>query len=335
MPHLHNRREFVAGLSIVAATGFLAKSPPAAAEPPPEVTRIRTSAYPKVSDCATPFYAAEELLRLEGFTEVEFIVPANDAEGQRLLPEGKIDIESWDAPILLGLLNKGVPLKVLGGMHAGCLELLAAAHVTSVKDLRGKRVGVNQLNGLTYNLLSLMTAHVGLDPKKEIEWVTTANALDELSAGRIDAFLATPPDPQIARERKIGHVILSTALDRPWSQYYCCLFDANVDFVRNYPVATKRALRALLKSADLCVSDPEGAVRRSEAKGFAASAEYTLQALKDARYGVWRDYDPEDTLRFYALRMKELGMISATPQQIIAEGTDFRFFNELKRELKS
>jgi NitT/TauT family transport system substrate-binding protein len=50
---------------------------------------------------------------------------------------------------------------------------------------------------------------------------------------------------------------------------------------------------------------------------------------------VWRDYDPEDTLRFYTLRMKELGMISGTPQKVIAEFTDFRFFNELKRELKA
>jgi NitT/TauT family transport system substrate-binding protein len=331
MPIIQNRRSVLAGLSAMAA-GLLA--PPAGADPPPEITRIRTAAYPKVSDCATPFYAAEELLRLEGFTEVEFVVPANDAEGLRLLPEGKIDIESWDAPILIGLIDSGVPLKVLGGVHAGCLELLAGRNVASVKELRGKRVGINQLNGLTHKLLRLMAANVGLDTEKEIEWVTTANALDELGGGTIDAFLATPPDPQIARERKIGHSILSTALDRPWSQYYCCLIDANVDFVRNYPIATKRALRALLKSVDLCASDPVGAVRRSTAKGFAGDYEYALSALKDARYGVWRDYDPEDTLRFYTLRMKELGMISATPQKIIAENTDWRFFNELKSELK-
>ena len=75
-------------LRLVAATK------PAWAEPPPEITRIRTSVYPKVSDCVTPFYAAEELLRAEGFTEVEFVQPANDAEGLRLMADGKIDIES-------------------------------------------------------------------------------------------------------------------------------------------------------------------------------------------------------------------------------------------------
>jgi NitT/TauT family transport system substrate-binding protein len=57
--------------------------------------------------------------------------------------------------------------------------------------------------------------------------------------------------------------------------------------------------------------------------------------LKDNPYGHWRDYDAEDTVRFYALRQHELGIIKKTPQRIISEGTDWRFLNELKRELKA
>jgi hypothetical protein len=53
------------------------------------------------------------------------------------------------------------------------------------------------------------------------------------------------------------------------------------------------------------------------------------------RYDTWRQYDPEDSLRFYALRMQETGLIKGNPQTIIAEGTDWRFLNELKRELKT
>ena len=170
---------------------------------------------------------------------------------------------------------------------------------------------------------------------KEIEWVETPNSLELLAEGKIDAYLATPPDPQIARDRKIGHPILITAIDRPWSQYFCCLIYGNADFVRQYPVATKRALRALLKSVDLCVSDPQAAARRSVEKGFASSYDYALRTLTDARYGVWRDYDPADTLTFYALRMKELGMISTSPSEVLATNTDWRFLDELKRELKT
>jgi NitT/TauT family transport system substrate-binding protein len=68
--------------------------------------------------------------------------------------------------------------------------------------------------------------------------------------------------------------------------------------------------------------------------GFTANYDYALQTLREVRYANWREYDPEATLRFYALRMREIGMIRSTPHRIIAEGTDWRFLNELKRELK-
>ena len=57
--------------------------------------------------------------------------------------------------------------------------------------------------------------------------------------------------------------------------------------------------------------------------------------MKEVPYGKWREYDPEDTLRFYALRLHEVGMIKKSPKQIIAQGTDWRFIRELKKELKA
>jgi NitT/TauT family transport system substrate-binding protein len=56
--------------------------------------------------------------------------------------------------------------------------------------------------------------------------------------------------------------------------------------------------------------------------------------MKDVPCAKWRNYDPEDAIRFYALRLNEIGTIKSNPEKIIAQGTDWRFFNELKRELK-
>jgi NitT/TauT family transport system substrate-binding protein len=109
----------------------------------------------------------------------------------------------------------------------------------------------------------------------------------------------------------------------------------NADFVRCYPIATKRVLRAILRAADLCASDPARAARIMVDGGFVETYAYALQTLTELPYGVWREYDPEDTLRFYALRLQEVGMIRSTPQKIIAAGTDWRFLNELRRELKT
>jgi NitT/TauT family transport system substrate-binding protein len=59
------------------------------------------------------------------------------------------------------------------------------------------------------------------------------------------------------------------------------------------------------------------------------------RALADIPYARWRQLDPEDTVRFYALRLHEAGMVKSGPRQIIAQGTDWRFLNELKKELKA
>jgi len=110
---------------------------------------------------------------------------------------------------------------------------------------------------------------------------------------------------------------------------------ANREFVRNYPIATKRVLRAILKAADLCATEPARVAQQLVERGFTDRYDYTVQALREIPYDKWREYDAEDTVRFYSLRLHEMGMIKSSPQKIIADGTDWRFLNELKRELKA
>jgi NitT/TauT family transport system substrate-binding protein len=181
-----------------------------------------------------------------------------------------------------------------------------------------------------------MAAYVGLDPRRDITWVThpSDESMRLLGRGEIDAFIGFPPEPQELRAKRIGHVVVNSAVDRPWSQYFCCMSVANRDFARKYPVATKRALRAILKAADICALEPDRAAKALVAQGVAKRYEYALQTMKDVPFTKWRDYDPEDTMRFYALRLNEIGMIKSGPQKIIAQGTDWRLFNELRKELK-
>ena len=109
---------------------------------------------------------------------------------------------------------------------------------------------------------------------------------------------------------------------------------ANREFVRTHPVATKRALRAVLKAADVCACEPDQTARFLVDNGFTPSYDYARQTMQELPYTKWREYDPEDTVRFYALRLHEAGLIKSTPQKIIAQNTEWRFFNELKREMK-
>ena len=195
------------------------------------------------------------------------------------------------------------------------------------------------LHASPVSLLTLMAAQVGFNPAKDIEWVTSADPkvkpLELFADGKIDAFLGFPPEPQDLRARRAGHVILNTATDRPWSQYFCCMLASNREYVRKYPIATKRVLRAILKATDLCATEPSRVAQRIVDGGFTARYDYALGTLSDIPYDKWREYDAEDTLRFYALRLHEAGMIKSDPNTIITKGTDWRFLNELKRELKA
>jgi NitT/TauT family transport system substrate-binding protein len=137
------------------------------------------------------------------------------------------------------------------------------------------------------------------------------------------------------RLEKAGHVLLDTTFDKPWAQYFCCLVTGRRDFVNNHPIAAKRALRAFLKAADICATQPEQVARFLQKKGIEPRYEVSLDVLTRLPYHHWRDWNVEDTLRFHALRLKDVGMIRSTPNDLIARCTDQRFLSELKREMKA
>ncbi len=249
---------------------------------------------------------------------------------------GEIDFGSNFIGPTLTRLEAGDPLVLLSGTHVGCFELFAHEQVRAVRDLKGKTMAVGQLGGSEHTFISSILAYVGIDPQKEVHWVTHPfDASTQLFAeGKIDAVAAQPPQSQELRARQIGHVLVNSTVDRPWSQYYCCMVYTHKAFVQQYPVATKRVLRAILKAADLCTSEPERAARFLVDKGYTKTYDYARETMQDVVYRQWREYEPEDTVRFYALRMQEAGMITSTPQKLIAQGTDWRFFNALKKELK-
>jgi NitT/TauT family transport system substrate-binding protein len=304
-----------------------------AGEPPPETTRLRL--IQSGSICWAPQYVADALLKAEGFTEVQYVKFAGGVLSE-VLGAGEADLSmNFVGPNIIRV-EQGDPIVFLAGGHVGCFVLFGGERVRAIRDLKGKIVAVAWLGGPEHVFLSSMVAHVGLDPRKDINWARfpPSESMRLLEEGLIDAFLAFPPSPQELRAKNIGRVVVNSSIDRPWSQYFCCMITGGREFVRKYPVATKRALRAILKAADLCALEPDRAARVLVDKGYIGQYEYALQAMKDVPYGRWRVYDPEDTIRFYALRLHEAGMIKSSPQKIIAQSTDWRFLRELKRELK-
>ena len=316
----------VAGLAGAGVIGLTAGGESLAAEPPPEVTTIRLARNPFV--CTAPQLIADELLSLEGFTEIRRI---EDADLDAAEEYTHVDWALNFAPDLVMGIDSGAPIMIVAGLHGGCYQLFARGDIRGIGDLKGKAVGIN---GASKQIVTIMARLVGLDPDKDIRWVVDPEPVKLFIAGKVDAYLAIPPEAQELRTRNVGRVIVDSSVDHPWSQYFCCMLAGNAEFVRKYPVASKRVLRAILKATDLCASEPKRVAQLLVDRGYTPRYDYALQAFGEVRYDVWRDYDPEDTLRFYTLRLNEAGVTKSVPRKLIAEHTDWRFLNELKRELK-
>ena len=334
MPTTQTRRGFLTTVSMAHEAGFLPAARALAAEGTLETTTVRLPKMPGV--CNAPISIIEELLRAEGFTDIRY-VPLQGTNTPDMIVSGAIDFGTNMATVHISAIDRGLAITALAGVHIGCWELFVKSELHSITDLKGKTVGIRALGSAEHLFLSVIAANVGIDPGRDIRWVTSdpAHPKQLFTEGKIDAFLGAPPEALELRAQGVGRVVLNSSLDRPWSQYFCCVLAGDRNYVRNHPVATKAVLRAILKATDLCATAPESAARRLVEGGFTERYDYALQTLSELPYDKWREYDAEDTIRFYALRLREAGLIKSTPNKIIAENTDWRFFNELKRELKT
>ncbi len=337
-----------AGLGLAAATGTLlpacssggngdtggAAVSKAKSEPPPETTTIRLHMAPPVS-CIAAQAMAEPFLREEGFTDVQYLklLPTNLAGP---LSAGETDFTMGYAAAIMLSIDAGEPLVMLSGVHVGCWQVFGTGGIKSIRDFKGKTIAISGPTGPDGVFMATTLANVGIDIRKDVQLVNHAPAegAKVLSSGEVDGLVAFPPISQDLRAKGIGQVILDSMTDRPWSDYFCCTANVNRYWMDKHPVATKRALRALLKGADITAKEPERAARALVDLGFTPDYDLAVQNLREIPYDIWREFDPVDSIRFYALRMKEAGLIKSTPDQILKNGTDFRYLEELKRELK-
>jgi len=342
------RRSLAVGATI-AGTGLLAaceqqRSPTSVSTAdlsPPETTTVR---FVSPAPCDPPSALAKEFLVEEGFKDIQYVRAANTTT--EWLTSNLADFSTGYGNLIASNVDAGLPILTLAGMHPGCFEIFATPGTSTIRDLRGKTVAVNATNASDqfYGFFSILLAYVGVDPRTEVNFIVVGpdlNALrDAFVDGRSQAFIAPAAfGPLLRRNPKNpGKVILDTTMDKPWSQYYCCQLVANRDWARKYPTATKRVTRAILRATDAVAKDKPRAAHEYVARGFYATPsptdeDITNEVIRDLSYD-WREFDPEETLRFFALRLADARLIKSTPQQVIAQGSDFAFMRAQRTELK-
>ena len=162
-----NRREFVRRLTLAGTAGVVRLVPrEASAELPPESPRLRLMQTPVL--CVAPQYVASELLRAEGFADLQYVKRDVDFQQwqQKVLASGEVDIMMGYVTTFATQIDAGDPIVLLGGVHVGCFELFGTGNVRAIRDLRGRRVAVPESPSAHQLFVSMMAAYVGLDPAK-------------------------------------------------------------------------------------------------------------------------------------------------------------------------
>jgi NitT/TauT family transport system substrate-binding protein len=135
---MQTRHRFFGAMAVTGAAGMLPFPQARAAEPASEATTVRLAKYSVI--CFAPLDVCEDLLRMEGFTDIRYVDGKPSDFGQDLT-EGKYDFASNVTPQNVVFVDSGLPITVIAGIHTGCYEFFASHGIRSIRDLKGKRVG--------------------------------------------------------------------------------------------------------------------------------------------------------------------------------------------------
>ena len=191
MSEMRTRRRVLTAIALAGAASVIRVRPAFAAEPAPETPAVRLAKLPP-GICIGPQYVADELLRAEGFTDIQYVLSASGAPVAAAVASGSVDFSlNYAGPNIIAV-DAGEPLVTLAGVHVGCFELFGHEGIRSIPDLKGKSVGVQAVGSSQHVYLATMLAYIGLDPDKDIAWVTSASPKPSelFASGKVDAFLA-------------------------------------------------------------------------------------------------------------------------------------------------
>ena len=181
------------------------------------------------------------------------------------LDSGDIDLAATGSDSVLDAAAKGLPYQIVYSLMSKMSLVLTVSQALvkrtgiaadrPVKDriasLKGATVGVAVLGGAQDRTVRWLAAQGGLDPRKDIQvaQIGSPTALGAaLENGRIDAFMLSAPEGQIAEAGGYGRILIDPNLDVPGlhgmpSLVVVARSDANEAAQRRI-VASLRALNA-------------------------------------------------------------------------------------------
>ena len=246
------------------------------------------------------------------------------------LANGDIDYTMIFASVIRGAM-RGMPIKVTASFLDGSTHaLIARPEFKSVKDLRGKTLGVSTVGATSDLTARMMIRHFGVDPDKEMKIVALGSDRARFAAlkeGIVDIAVISPPAD--AEGKKIGMNVLARAYEL--FNFPFVGLGANVKKLKERPDEVKRMLKALTRANRYIRENREGAIQTlaewSKSTKEAAAASY------DGTYKVFNvdGSIPEDGLRLVVDQAKkDMKIAREVP---LSEVADLTLLREVQKEL--
>ena len=264
----------------------------------------------------------------EGFEAEVIRMNANVAVAA--LTSGDIDSTMIFGSIVRAAM-RGLPVKVVASfIDSPTHALISRPEFKSMKDLRGKTLGIQAHGASDHVVALLMFRHFGIDPEKEIKVVALGPASARFAAlkeGVVDVAVISPPGD--AEGKKMGFHVLARAYEL--FKFPFVGLGVHTKKIQERPDELKRLLKALIRATRFIHENREGAIQvlvewgRTDRENAAASYDSIVKAF-NADGTV-----PEDGLRGVIEQIKKETRL--TREVALSEVSDLTVLREAQREL--
>lgn len=242
--------------------------------------------------CQAPIYIAYEkgYLADEGFDAT--LVAADDETRKIGLNNGTYPVVNGDFQFFPSI-EQGVNVKVVDGLHEGCIKIVVpkGSSIKTPADLKGKKIGVDQIGGTPYQVASLWLENSGIDAKdnKDVTFVPYSDGNLEIAAaqkGEIAAAAIWDPFGAVAVKNDGFQVLVDISTDPLFKGHYCCFLYASDKVLNSNPGEVAAILRAYHKAQAWIHDNPAAAVDIISAKKYSSISDKALatQLLESYNY---------------------------------------------------
>ena len=212
-------------------------------------------------------------------------------------------------------IEKGLDVKLTGGVHRGCLRVQAGinTNIHSIEDLRGKRIAVSTLGSPPMIFASRVLAAHGIDTTKEVTWVVYPADVTSLALnkGQVDAVADSEPIGSLLLNQKCVRTISDQMLDAPYKDEFCCVVVISGKLARRDPATAAKLTRAIMRGSKWVGVNPRAAAKIEVEKRYISKADVELNAAVLTKLKYEPDVSTCRTgIENQCIELKEAGILS-------------------------